>query len=63
MNVIVPESEKLEQLTNDQSNDCERADNSVRQNKVLENKIDDQVFRAVSSARARVVLECQEMQA
>ena len=50
VNVNVLESKKLEQQINGQSNDFERADNSVRQNQVIENKYDDQITRAVSSA-------------
>ena len=50
VNANVSESENLEQQTNGQTNDFERVGNSVRQTQVMENKIDDQITRAVSSA-------------
>ena len=40
----------MEQETNGQSNTLERTNDSARQNQVLENKIDDQISRAVSTA-------------
>ena len=46
----VSESENSEQRTNDHYNDFEGVDNSVRQNHVIENRIDDQLTKAVSSA-------------
>ena len=46
----VSESENLEQQTNGQSNDFKRVDKSARQNQVIENNIDDEITRAVSSA-------------
>ena len=46
----VSESESLEQRTNGQSNDFEIVDDSARQNQVIENKIDNQITRAVSNA-------------
>ena len=49
VNVNILESENLEQLTNGQSNDFKRADKSVRQNQVIERKIDNQITRAVIS--------------
>ena len=45
----VSEGEKLEQQTNGRPNDFERVDNSAHQNQVIENNIDDQITRAVSS--------------
>ena len=48
--VNVSEKENLEQETNGQHNDFGRLDNSERQNQVIENHIDDQITRAVSSA-------------
>ena len=48
--VNASESENLEQQTNGQSNDFESVENSVRQNQVLEKKIDNQSTRVVSSA-------------
>ena len=48
MNVL--ESETLEQLTNVQFNDFDRADNSKRQNQVIGNKMDDHITRADSRA-------------
>ena len=50
VNVNVSESEDVEQKTNLQANDFERFDNSARQNQIIENDIDDQITRAVSSA-------------
>ena len=50
VNVNVSDCGKLEQQTNVQSNDFDRIDNSVRQNQVIGNKIDDQTTRAVSIA-------------
>ena len=50
VNVNVSESENLEKQTDGQCNDSERIDNSVCQNQVMENKIDDQITRAVNSA-------------
>ena len=49
-NLYVSESESLKQQTKGQSNDFERVDRSVRQNQAMENKIDDQITKAVSSA-------------
>ena len=40
----------LEQLTNGQSNDFERADSSMRQNQVIGNRMDNHITRADSSA-------------
>ena len=40
VNVNVSASEYLEQCSNGHSNDFERVDNSVRQNQVIENRID-----------------------
>ena len=57
VNVNVSESGNLEQQTSGQSNDFERIDNSVRQNQVIENKIDDQITRAVCSP-AMTVKNC-----
>ena len=54
VNENVSESEDLEQETNGQSNDFQRVDNSVRQNQAIENRIDDQITRAVSSAAMTV---------
>ena len=50
INVNVSENEKLEQQTNGQPNDFERVDNNARQNQVIENNIDYQITRAISSA-------------
>ena len=50
VNANVSENEDFEQQTSGQSNDFERVDNSVRQNQVIKNKVDDQITRAVSSA-------------
>ena len=50
VNVIVSESENLEQQTDGQCNDSERVDNSVCQNQVLENEVDNKITKAVSSA-------------
>ena len=49
VNVNVLEKENLGQETNGQHNDFGRLDNSERQNQVIENHIDDQITRAVSS--------------
>ena len=44
------ESENLEQQANGQSETFERADNSLRQNQVIEKKIDDQKTIVIGSA-------------
>ena len=46
----VSERKTLEQETNCQPNNFGRLDNGERQNQVLENHIDNQITRAVSSA-------------
>ena len=50
VNVNVSEKETLEQETTGQPNDFGRLDDSERQNQVIENHIDNQITRAVSSA-------------
>ena len=49
VNVNNLEFKILEQKTNGQSNDFKSADKSVRQNQVIEKKIDDEINRAVLS--------------
>ena len=46
----ISESENLKKQINGQPNDFERFDNSSRQNQVIENNIDNQITKAVSSA-------------
>ena len=46
----VSENETLEQHTNGQPGDFERADNSAPQNQVIENNIEDQITTAVGKA-------------
>ena len=50
VNVNVSESENLERQSNGQPNDFERVDNSPRQNEVIQNNVEDQIERTVSSA-------------
>ena len=50
VNVNVSEKETLEQETNGRPNDFGRLENSERQNQVIENHIDGEITRAVSSA-------------
>ena len=45
----VSESENLEQQTDGQCNDSERVDNTLCQNQIKENRIDDHITRTVSS--------------
>ena len=59
VNVNVSERETLEQEANCQPNDFRRLDNSERQNQVIDNHIDDQITRAVSSA-VMIVENCTQ---
>ena len=56
-NELVSENESLEQETDDQANDLGSVDDSVRQNQLMENKIDNQISRTVSSA-VMIVEKC-----
>ena len=60
VNVSILKSENLEQLTNGRSNDFKRADKSVCQNQVIENRFDEQVTRAVSGALMTVKIRMHD---
>ena len=61
VNVSFLESENFEQLTNGRSNDFKRADNSVCQNQLIENKFAEQVTTAVSGALMTVKLRLHDV--
>ena len=48
--MIVSEIQSLEQQTDDRANNLGNIEDSVRQNQLMENKIDKQILRVVSSA-------------